>query len=238
MKFMIQSVKQLKALLNDRLSEQPIIPKIPIVRSGGRLPVLVLDLDETLVYCCNFDGSQASYQVIVSYPSKHSESTVHAKMTVRPHAREFLEEASLHYDLVVYTASESDYAVAVCQILDPERKCIQHIYSREFCVKTEKGFKVKDLRFVVGQDTSKVLLLDNSAYCFAPQIHNGIPVLSFTYEENDSELLSLLNFLRMLKDQSDMIEFNKSYFQISKNIQCSSKNDLQSHLRSIGVLHP
>lgn len=149
-----------------------------------------------------------------------------------------MEDASLHYDLVVYTASESDYAAAVCQMLDPERKYIQHIYSREFCVKTEKGFKVKDLRSVVGQDTSKVLLLDNSAYCFAAQIHNGIPVLSFTYEESDSELLRLLNFLRMLKDQSDMIGFNKSYFKMSKINQCSSKNDLQSHLRSIGVLHP
>ena len=236
MKFMIDSVKQLKALHNDRFVEQPIIPKIPSLKSGGRKPVLVLDLDETLVHCCNFDGLQASYQTMISYRSKHNGSTINAKMNLRPHARQFLEEASRHYDLVVYTASESDYATAVCHLLDPERKYIQHIYSREHCVKTEKGFRVKDLRFVVGNDTSKVVLLDNSAYCFAPQIHNGIPMLSFTYEENDSELLDVLIFLKLLKDQPDMTAYIKSYFKMSKIIQCSSKSDLESHLRSIGDL--
>lgn len=90
-------------------------------------------------------------------------------MTVRPFVKEFLENLSEHYDIVVYTASDREYAHAVVKLIDPERVVVKEILHRRHCIKTEKGYTVKDLRLVVGtEDVSKVVLVDNSTHCFAP----------------------------------------------------------------------
>ena len=224
---MVQGVKSLKALHKDKFCEQPAFYDVTqFSPSKCTKPVLVLDLDETLVHCCNYDADGSQYHRTVSYQSQRNGNTIRARMNFRPHAENFLKKASAHYELVVYTASEADYANAVCLELDPDQKYIKKVFSRSHCLKTEKGFVVKDLRVVSGLDTSNTILVDNSAHCFAPQIKNGIPILPFTYEKEDTELLKLLDFLMYLKNQENKPKFLNSHFKLSSIINCISKQEI------------
>ena len=235
---MIQGLKALRALNNDAFMVQPIIPgPSRFSPSICKRPVLVLDLDETLVHCCNFDQGEAPFQQMITYPSKKSGQPVIAKLNIRPHAELFLEKASLFYEVVVFTASESDYAFAVCQLLDPSRKLIKKVFTRGDCLKTKKGFTVKDLRLVSGIDTSRVVLVDNSVHCFAPQINNGIPIIPYYDEKDDIELLKLLDFLVAIKDEVDLSRFLGDYFRLSLLINCENTQDIIDHLQAASHLN-
>ena len=138
-----------------------------------------------------------------------------AKINVRPFVLEFLKDRSKHYDIVVYTASEKEYAHAVVNLLDPSRKFIREIYHREHCFRTKRGFVVKDLRVILPQDLDKIVLVDNSSQCFAPQINNGIPIVSYTRDDQDQELLYLRDFLLHLKDQSNVPRYLENLFRLN-----------------------
>jgi len=44
-----------------------------------------------------------------------------------------------------------------------------------------------------------MVIVDNCANAFAFQINNGIPIIHFTNQKNDRELLNLIVYLRTLK---------------------------------------
>lgn len=53
---------------------------------------------------------------------------------LRPSAREFLSAVSQLYEMHVFTMGTKDYAIAVTQILDPERKLFSdRVISRDEC---------------------------------------------------------------------------------------------------------
>ena len=227
-----EGIKVLKALHNDTFETCPT--EHQVMRAPFRYskkPILVLDLDETLVHCCNFDCSSPSYDVFMTYITPSSGRTVGAKMNIRPFAQRFLELVSTHYEVVAYTASESSYASTVCSLLDPQKVHFKHILSRDDCLITKKGFRVKDLRLVAGLDMSRTVLVDNSFHCFAPQINNGIPILPFTYEKDDRELMKLLDFLLALKDQEDFPTFLQSYFNLRTVVNITSVDEVFHFLR-------
>lgn len=233
MPFMKESVSNLKQIHMDQYLTQP---KIPTKVSTEDKPVLALDLDETLVHCCNFDQSPTRSQTTLTYVSASAGALVTVYLNVRPYAEEFLKRTSQRFKLVVYTASESDYASAVCRFLDPSGQLISAIYSRGSCLRTEKGFLVKDLRVISGDDTSNIFLVDNSTYCFAAQINNGIPILPYCNEKRDSELLKLASFLDYFSNQVEKKKFLKSYFGMSKLFKVKSSEDIFVYLRSIGQI--
>lgn len=176
--------------------------------------VLALDLDETLIHCCNFDlqGSQG-YQHAINYRSEKG-IFITAKINLRPHLHDFLEAVSSHFDIVIYTASEREYALAIVNFIDPQRKFIADVFHRESCVTTKKGFVVKDLRVILPNELNKIFLVDNSSHCFAPQLGNGIPITSFTYDESDRELMYLRDFLLDLRKSSDVLACLRRTFRM------------------------
>jgi carboxy-terminal domain RNA polymerase II polypeptide A small phosphatase len=62
---------------------------------------------------------------------------------VRPGCSEFLKELSKYYELVIYTASLSQYADPLMDIIDPEGYCTARLF-REHCT-YQDGVYVKDL---------------------------------------------------------------------------------------------
>lgn len=73
---------------------------------------------------------------------------------------------------------------------------------------------VKDLS-KINRDLSKVVLVDNSAYSYAMQLDNGIPILPF-YEGKDYELTALEHYIHRLYDSNDVREVNREYFQLHR----------------------
>jgi CTD small phosphatase-like protein 2 len=58
-------------------------------------------------------------------------------------------------------------------------------------METHNGFRIKDLRIIKNRDLKNVILVDNLVHSFGFQIDNGIPILDFTNNKDDRELIGL-----------------------------------------------
>lgn len=192
--------------------------------------VLALDLDETLIHCCNFDPPEKQrYQYAINYCSDKG-AFITAKINLRPHLHQFLASVSTYYDVVIYTASEREYALSIVNFIDPQRKYISDVFHRDNCIRTKKGFVVKDLRVVLPDELDRIVLVDNSSHCFAPQLTNGIPITSFTYDEADRELLHLRDFLMDMRHESNIRQHLTKYFSLTHYSKHLRTDDLIAYL--------
>jgi CTD small phosphatase-like protein 2 len=87
---------------------------------------------------------------------------------------------------------------------------------------------VKDLS-KLNRDLSKVALVDNSAYSYAMQLDNGVPILPF-YEGKDFELTALEHYIQKLSDCSDVRVMNREYFQLYRYTSFENSNSLVNEL--------
>ncbi len=62
-------------------------------------------------------------------------------------------------------------------------------------METRNGFFIKDLRIVKDADLKNTILVDNLSHSFGFQIDNGIPILEWYNDKNDSELKYLMSYL-------------------------------------------
>lgn len=160
---------------------------------------LVLDLDETLIHTFEKDIPSDCIQITANIYDK-CEKTIHFK--IRPYCKEFLDTMSIHYDICVFTAGHSTYANPIIDYLDPERRIFKARYFYESCRKISK-YIVKDLR-VLNKNLKDVIIVDNTILCFGYQKENGVPIVCYTGEENDQELVYLKDFLLYLNSYSDV----------------------------------
>ena len=178
--------------------------------SPSKKPLLVLDLDETLIHCPKEETKGCEYTMLVPGTS------VIISFNVRPFVQEFLEEMSKIFLVYVFTASDASYARTIVNFIDPQRKYISRIIDRRFCCASSKGYVVKDLR-IFGKENKvrNILLVDNSPYCMLPQLKNGIPILPFYRSKSDRELLELKDYLKKLADLPNMVEANSEHFRMN-----------------------
>lgn len=87
---------------------------------------------------------------------------------------------------------------------------------------------MKDLS-KLNRDLSQTVLVDNSAYSYAMQLDNGIPILPF-YEGKDFELAALESYLQKLLDCDDVRTLNRQYFQLNKYTSYDNSHDLVDEL--------
>lgn len=163
---------------------EPLPPMLPILDSNPKLPPskmpdaysLVLDLDETLVHYSEHDG-MGSYEI-------------------RPGMQEFLQRMHANgYELIIFTAATQDYADWVIDQIDPDR-LIHHRLYRQHALPWGPIF-VKDLSRM-GRDLDRVLIIDNVQENFMLQPHNGIFILSWYDDPNDTALFALTPLLEEL----------------------------------------
>ena len=89
--------------------------------SSERKYTLVLDLDETLIH-------------YVDKPADEGESY----FLIRPFCKQFLQEVSQLYEVVIFTAGVQEYADWVVDQLDPGKKLISHRLYRQHTVNRSK----------------------------------------------------------------------------------------------------
>jgi CTD small phosphatase-like protein 2 len=110
---------------------------------------------------------------------------------------------SQFFEIVIFTASHSCYANTILNILDPQNEFITYRMFRESCIETEEGIFVKDLRIFANRNIGEIFIVDNACYSYAFQMSNGIPIIPFFFEENDTQLIELSNFLLSLVNISE-----------------------------------
>ena len=151
-------------------------------RHGGK-PVLVLDMDETLIH--------------TQFNASGTHTVLH-----RPGLADFLATMDKVYYLVVFTAGSARYAEAVMNAIDPN-KHVKHRMSREQCSPTPDGVCCKDLRKVPDVDMARTIIVDNIPENYDLQPDNGIPIIDFVGDPHDDALKVLTPMLlQFAKDPS------------------------------------
>lgn len=159
-------------------------------------PLLILDLDETLV----FSTEEAP-------PRTPDFTTGPFAVCVRPFARQFVSEAAADFDLAVWTSSSSAYALPIVHQVFPEPAVLKFVWcsgrcTRRFNHEWREHYWLKDLRKVkrLGFAIERVLIVDDSPEKVARHYGNHVRVAPFTGDVADTELRDLLPFLRQLRD--------------------------------------
>ena len=159
-------------------------PGSPAARKA-RMPVLVLDLDETLVhtiFSASGNGGMDSIRTILK----------------RPGCDAFLSTMSQHFELVAFTAGIKEYGTRVLQLLDPAKAIFRRSFFRPSCkvLSCGDGFQVyaKDLRNVT-KDLNRCIIIDNIAENYMLQPGHGLAIIDFLGDEQDRALADLTPLL-------------------------------------------
>lgn len=95
-----------------------------------------------------------------------------------------------------------------------------------------------------GYDLKDIVLIDNAVWSFAFQLDNGIPIVEFSYNKDDDQLLKLKEYLPILAGASDCRKSIRKNFKLHvlKNSNLESMVDLyeevdnESLTESVGTL--
>lgn len=120
-----------------------------------------------------------------------------------------------HFEVCVFTASNSGYADTILNYIDPTGELIQHRFYRNHCIKTTDNIYIKDLRIFRNVPLSDVIIVDNAVYSFGEQLDNGIPIMPFKEDPNDEEFKHLICHLERCVKAEDMRKVNKTVFGFS-----------------------
>eukprot|EP00759_Apiculatamorpha_spiralis_P029139 PhF_6_TR31467/c2_g1_i6/m.46214 len=156
-------------------------------------PLLVLDIDETLVHS-SFEP-RGNHDVVLKVMVNGVEHSIY--VNIRPGLREFLDHVSTMFEICVFTASTSLYANTLMDFLDPGRKMLGPLrLFREHCTMT-RGMYVKDLS-LLGRPLDRIIIIDNSPAAYAFQPRNSIAIKSYFDDRTDRELVGLIPLLTRL----------------------------------------
>lgn len=167
-------------------------------------PLLILDLDETLIH-----GSERPLA------AKHDFRCVSFYIYERPFVREFIEACARLYKLAVWTSSSGDYAQCIRSAVFGERP-LEFLWARDRCTRrfdaeAQEHYWAKDLKKVrrAGYDLGRVLVVDDTAKKLERNHSNIVVVSEFEGDPNDRELLALAEYLRELERENDFRRVEK-----------------------------
>jgi len=201
--------------INNRRSVVP--PQAPC--DDGKLTV-ILDVDETLIHS-RLSSQQEQFrqaeerkqetQAVDEFTITLDDGEI-VRVNKRPGLDKFLAHAAENYEIFAYTAGLEEYARPLLDWLDPDGKIFKHRLYRDSCL-FMRGYYLKDLQ-KVNRPLNRTVLVDNNAFCFLPQLSNGIPISSFYDDPNDSALGVLTTFLERIKNENDVRPFLRKSFNL------------------------
>lgn len=203
-----KSQRDLKRAFQNNLKIEVKVPPSIEIRSDK--PVLVLDLDETLVHskCENPKGG-----IELAYKLDNG-IMINFIMYKRPFLDQFLAEAKKLFTLVLFTAAAENYAESVIKEIDPKNTIFKYRFFKQNCLLINNKVAVKDLRMFQGVDMKDIFIIDNNPACYLFQLSNSLPILSFKGEKDDEELKGLLEYLKSFAIKKDKLgSLNRQFFK-------------------------
>ena len=200
----------------------------PICPLEKNKKLLILDLDETLIHSdLDFTLKEkiSKYDTIL-YFNSDEEKNIPIPLLIRPWTKEFLDYAVQEFDLVIFTASDKQYANEIIDFIEKDKKYFKMRLYRNHCVFIEPGLYIKDLRiFSDFKKIEDIIILDNSLFSFANQLNNGILITSFFSDLNDTFLENVKCYLEYIKIQKDIRLMNKESFRFEEIKEDIIRND-------------
>lgn len=217
--YFVGNHRNMQMMKNDFIVERPA--PVTYERKYPDRKLLLLDLDETLLHCSGDVSQRGFFDQTVDFIN-HEGIPLTGVLNIRPYARQFLENTSKMYEIVIFTASMKYYADRLIKILDPKRKFISEVFYRDTCCLTRNDKRVKDLTVFQNIPLSDMILVDNNMYCLWPQPQNGIPILNFEHNRLDRELVKLEQLLTNLKDRKNPSGVIRDMFKVGTMANCGS----------------
>lgn len=157
-----------------------------------------MDLDETLVHSGFHPFNRKSdFTFNINVDGKNH--TIYALK--RPYVDEFLSEISPYYEIIIFTASISQYASPLIDLVDKNKKTSGRMF-REHCL-FNHGLYLKDLKSI-GKNLKDMIIIDNNPVSYILNQDNGIPILTWYEDLNDKELINLIPLLKYLSTVDDV----------------------------------
>ena len=199
--------KKKKGILDEKIiKKETLIPpectQVPFIpeKINNKQKTLVIDLDETLVH--SYFEKEPPYKPDISYDIEIAGITIHISTLIRPGTYQFLEKLSNIYEIVIFTASLSQYAIPLLNEIDKNNYCKYKLF-REHCYtfdnKGNPGY-VKDLS-KLNRDLNNIIIIDNNPDCYFLNKENGIPIKTWLNDKSDTELFKLLPYLEFLANE-------------------------------------
>lgn len=168
-------------------------------------PLLILDLDETLLHARETE-----------LPRAHDFRIAHYFVYARPHLAAFLAAAASSYDLAVWTSASQPYADLAVQQLFKHVLPLQFIWSARRCTRRFDrelmiNYDVKDLRKAKrrGYPLERVLMIDDTPEKLERHYGNHILIPPFLGDPTDAELPALATYLLRIADHHNFRKLEK-----------------------------
>ncbi len=154
-------------------------------------PLLILDLDETLVYGTLIPLDRPPDLMVDVYGIYR-----------RPHFEQFIASVCPLFRLALWSAASRSYAAAVANYLFPPEVRLEFLWCRERCThchdpETHEEYWVKDLKKLrrLGYDLDRVLFVDNTPRNLERNYGNYVRIQPYGGSPDDMELLWLAKYL-------------------------------------------
>lgn len=173
------------------------------------MKLLILDLDETLIYATEETLEREADFCFEQY-----------RIYKCPFVTDCLSFARQYFLVGVWTSASADYAKAIAQALFPSDYSLQFLWSREHCTQAYhpdlmEYYYIKNLAKLKrkGYDLEKILMVDNTPAKLKRNYGNLIHVADWTGDQSDTELIILQQYLLDLKDEPNVRKLEKRGWQ-------------------------
>ncbi|CAD8051856.1 unnamed protein product [Paramecium sonneborni] len=155
------------------LPKQLLTASHPFINAKLTQPILIIDLDETLVH---FDQTSN-------------------KLMIRNGSIQFLQQMHKYYYVIIWTASLPRYAKWALKKIDQQiHQYIDLLLTREYCIPHEKGFYQKIL-YMLGQELSTLLIIENDFRSIIDSEKDYLHLIDSFVGQDDNVLFELSNRL-------------------------------------------
>lgn len=168
-------------------------------------PLLILDVDETLIHAATTRLDYAPDMVLAHY-----------FVYFRPHVKRFLKDCGETFTLGVWSSATINYLTPIIRELWGDLPEPLFLWDRSRCTTRydfhrEEEYFVKDLRKVEanGRDLSRVLMVDDELRKVSFQYGNALCPRPFRGEVDDDELPRLFAYLQSIHAASDYRKIDK-----------------------------
>ena len=183
--------------------------------------LLILDLDETLIYATETPLMQRSDFLVYTY-----------HVYKRPYLDTFLATCLDWFDVAVWTSSGAEYAAKVVNTIFPDPQALAFVWASDRCSTVynynydlidgdyPQYYSRKPLKKVKrrGYDLASVIAIDDTPRKWEKSYGNLITVKPFVGDESDRELEHLLIYLNTLRNTENIRSIEKRGWrdQVSK----------------------